>query len=80
MQIERLLRQTLPRRVQVLARHASFYRPLLIAQGDNAATRRRFPASINAMDREEIRPVHANSLQTSTTGGRTVAKIAALHR
>jgi len=79
MQIERLLQLTLPRCVQVLARHISFYRPLLIALGYNAATRRWFPASANAVDREEIRPVHADSLQTLTTGGRTVVEIATLH-
>jgi|HubBroStandDraft_6_1064221.scaffolds.fasta_scaffold95931_5 hypothetical protein len=77
MQIERLLQLTLRRCVQVLARHISFYRPLLI--GYNAATRRWFPASVNAVDREEIRPVHADSLQTLTTGGRTVVEIATLH-
>jgi hypothetical protein len=38
--------------VQVLAPHISFYRPLLIARGDNAATRRWFPACVNAVDRE----------------------------
>ena len=79
MQIERLLQQTLPRCVQVLAPHISFYRPLLIARGDNAATRRWFPACVNAVDREGIRPVHANSLQTLTTSGRTVVEIATLH-
>ena len=63
MQIERLLRQTLPR----------------CARLRGAATRRWFPASLNAVDREEIRPIHAKSLQRLTTSGRTVVEIAALH-
>ena len=35
------------------------YRQLLIAQGGNVATPRWFPAFVNAVDREEVRSVHA---------------------
>ena len=79
-QIERPSRQTLARCVQALARHIPLCRPLLIAQGDNAATRHRFPCLYKSHGPgREIRPVHGVTPQTSTTVGGTVVEMATLH-